>query len=562
LPVTGPACRFLEQASYVQAICWIGMCLAEALQYAHERDLVHLDIKPSNVLLAADGQPMLLDFHLARPPLPAGAPAPLTLGGTPAYMAPEQKAALESVRQRRALPAVVDGGADVYALGRVLVEALSGADAEPSAVALRARNPHVTPGLAAALMKCIAPESRQRYRTAGDLAADLRRYLAHLPLRGVDNGSVRERWRRWRRRRPYALPSLGLVAAVVIGVFLAIGHATRQTERADAACQQGEQHLRAGRPAEALESFRHGAVLVEDIPFNGELKQRLTNGGRRAERVEAAEQLHQSCEQMRALYGVEGSTAQVQSVERTCARLWQDRERIVHELGELPTAELQSRARADLLDVAILWSDLHVQLTAEDEGRARAEALEVLKQAEVLLGPSCVLSAERRALGETEERETVSAPRHAWEHLALARLYLRTGDTNLAASEIERASVLEPQSLWANFYKGRCDLQSGAPDDAVAAFAVCMALAPRSAWPAYHRGLAYLEQGRLDRARSDFETALHLDPTLAAAIVGRSMVLFRQKRHAEAATDLRRLLEREPSNVPARKLLAQVEQQP
>src|SRR5262245_9395105 len=63
----GPARQLLMRASYAQAIAWMGACLADALQYAHERELLHLDIKPSNVLWTTDGQPMLLDFHLARP---------------------------------------------------------------------------------------------------------------------------------------------------------------------------------------------------------------------------------------------------------------------------------------------------------------------------------------------------------------------------------------------------------------------------------------------------------------------------------------------------------------
>src|SRR5262249_15792397 len=73
-PARDRARHFLSQASAVQAVCWIGASLADALQYAHERGLVHLDVKPPNVLLTADGLPMLLDFHLAREPIqPEGA---------------------------------------------------------------------------------------------------------------------------------------------------------------------------------------------------------------------------------------------------------------------------------------------------------------------------------------------------------------------------------------------------------------------------------------------------------------------------------------------------------
>ena len=61
----GPYHKYLDQASYVHAICWIAACLADGLHEAHVHGLVHMDVKPSNVLIAGDGQPMLLDFHLA-----------------------------------------------------------------------------------------------------------------------------------------------------------------------------------------------------------------------------------------------------------------------------------------------------------------------------------------------------------------------------------------------------------------------------------------------------------------------------------------------------------------
>ena len=126
LPSAGPALQFLPAATYVQATCWIGACLADALQYAHGRGLVHLDVKPSNILLAGDGQPMLLDFHLAHDS-PVGDRDQLDgIGGTPGYMAPEQQLAIRALQRGHAVRTAFDGRSDIYALGVVLHELLGG----------------------------------------------------------------------------------------------------------------------------------------------------------------------------------------------------------------------------------------------------------------------------------------------------------------------------------------------------------------------------------------------------------------------------------------------------
>lgn len=203
------------------AVARLGACLADALQYAHDRDLLHLDVKPSNVLLADDGVPMLLDFHLARPPLPAGAAPPEWLGGTHAFMPPEQAEAVAAVQTGRPLRAAVDARADVFSLGKTLGWLLARVEGR------------VPTGLADVVARASADAPAARYPSAAALADDLRRHLADQPLKGVRNRSLLERWRKWRRRQPLALP---LIVVLVLLLMAAVGgllHLQRQAILSD-----------------------------------------------------------------------------------------------------------------------------------------------------------------------------------------------------------------------------------------------------------------------------------------------------------------------------------------
>jgi serine/threonine protein kinase len=532
IPVGGPACRFLAATSFVQAVCWVGACLADALHYAHERGLLHLDLKPSNVLLAADGQPMLLDFHLARGPVAAGRPAPIWLGGTPGCMAPEHQAALEAVSGRGPVPTTVDGRADVYALGRLLWEMLAGRPPNPTGTAtrsLRRLNPQVTPGLAALLARCTAPPPQDRYPTAAALAADLRRQLADQPLRGVANRSLAERWGKWRRRRPHALPLAVLLMAGIAAAAAGLDHVCRQGQRARAALCEGEACLEKQQYAEALERWKHGLALADDLPFGGDLTRRLRDRLQVAEQGQAAQELHLFAERVRPLYCADPlPQALARAVETHCRTFWHQRDAIARSLGPQAAPGWTGQVRADLLDLAILWVHLRVRLAMPNElAAARKEALEVLGQAEALFGPSCVLSRERQAnagaLGLTDIAEkafrqsTQQTPSSAWEHCALGLVDFRAGDFRRAAEQMDRALELEPDGLWPNFYRGSCAYHLQQYEDAAAAFSVCVGLAPRSAWCWHNRALAYAALGRLDKARHDCHRASRLDPTLAPA---------------------------------------------
>ncbi len=216
----GPYRRYLQQASYVEAICWIGACLADALDDAHARGLVHMDVKPSNVLIAADGTPMLLDFHLARKPIQANERFPDQIGGTPGWMAPEHRAALEAVGLGQPIPALVDSRADLYALGLLLREALGGRSPghpQEDTPRLRRRNPAVGAGLEDIVAKCLAERPSGRYGSSAALADDLRRQINDRPLRGVRN-RLTERLHKWGKRHPAnPLGVAGLLILIVVG---------------------------------------------------------------------------------------------------------------------------------------------------------------------------------------------------------------------------------------------------------------------------------------------------------------------------------------------------------
>jgi serine/threonine protein kinase/Flp pilus assembly protein TadD len=551
LPVEGPACRFLGRVSYMRAVCWLGACLAEALEYTHERGLVHLDLKPSNVLLAADGQPMLLDLHLARGPLAPGEVAPGWLGGTPAYMAPEHRLALAAVAAGRGIPAAVDGRADIYSLGLLLCEALGEGLPPPgrSAVGwLRRGNPQVSVGLADILGKCLADDPQARYRDAAALAADLQRHLADLPLRGVANRSLAERWRKWRRRRPHGPVLLGLLLAVAAGAGLALGYIGHEAHKARTALAAGREHLHRGEAAAARDAWQRGLATAEGLPFHRDLTEELREQLRLAERAEAAGDLHLFVERLRALYGADGQpTADVRAVERRCRAFWQERDRIVRLLGAQSGPE-REQVQNDLLDLAVLWTDFRVRLAGKNEtAAARREALEVLDRAEELFGPSCVLECERQAhaqaLGLAAAGPGRARPRTAWEHYAVGRALFRAGDLEAAESQFDRALALQPQGLWPNFSKGKCAYQRGRHQDALLAFTACVVLAPESGWCFYNRGLAWDALGQAERAMSDYDRALQLDHGLALAAVNRGMLHHHAGRYPEALADLKRGLD-------------------
>ena len=257
--VDGPtlAQAVAERAIEPDAAAALVAALADALAYAHACGVIHRDIKPGNVLMRGGESPVLTDFGLAQL---AEADAALTregeILGTPAYMPPEQA---------RGDVAAIDERSDVYSLGVVLFELLSGRppfEGTTSASVLYAvlhREPadlvatsgSIPADLATISLKAMAKVPGDRYASAEALGADLRRYLAHEPIRARRLGPLGQ-MALWVRRNPAVAGTLAVSLVAVAAVSgLAVARVLEERDRYREQRDVAQEHLNRSLVGEA-----------------------------------------------------------------------------------------------------------------------------------------------------------------------------------------------------------------------------------------------------------------------------------------------------------------------
>jgi WD40 repeat protein len=247
--------------------------IAEALDYAHRLGILHLDLKPANVLVDEHGEPQVADFGLAKRLDESLASDSDEVSGTPSYMAPEQAMA----RSQR-----IGVATDIYGLGAILYELMTGRPpflgATPRQTledvvtrevpAPRGIAPDIPADLEAVCLRCLAKDPQQRYLSARGLAEDLGRFLEGRPV-SVRPLHLGQRLVRWSRREPrVALAAAGAVLSLLAGLFAT----SLQWQRAEAHADDARTHLWSARAQTAQ------AAMAQGDGFQG-LRALVTNLG-------------------------------------------------------------------------------------------------------------------------------------------------------------------------------------------------------------------------------------------------------------------------------------------
>jgi serine/threonine-protein kinase len=509
--------------------------LADAIQAAHQCGIVHRDLKPGNILLTTDGTPKVTDFGLA---CRLEADERLTLSGvplgTPSYMAPEQA---------RGDKGAIGAAADVYALGAILYELLTGRPpfrAESPTATLQqvmaddpvspARlNPQVPRDLQTICLKCLHKEPHKRYVSAQALAEDLCRFERGEPIQARPVGPV-ERTLRWVRRRPALAGALaaGVLLALALVVTVVWWYGQRTALEAAAVAYAKADLSESERLRDRGEFKASSAVLRrakdrlrEFVP--PELRDRLATAFDNLELVTRLDAIHME----RAL--VKPPTGMLRALVLPVANLRKDahgssseapssqhyaeafREAGIGAPGDDP-AETTARIQASPVRAAMV-SALDDWAACTSDREQQAWIFAVVQRADPdpwrdrVRDPATWDNSE--ALRDLAARATVAEQSPHLLAVLGARLRAKKID---AVPLLGRAVSAYPADFWVNIEMGNALFHQSNRVEAAGYYRTALALRPETLSLRYAVGDLYLDLQRWDEAIAEYEHAVRLDP--------------------------------------------------
>ena len=518
----------LCKLSHPQLCLRIASRVASGLAHAHERGMLHQDVKPANILLTDEGEPMILDFNLSQDIVPGGKTSEL-IGGTLPYMAPEHLEAVDSGRR-------LDARSDIYSLGVILFQMLTGRLPFPvrdgtfseslwlmiqdrqTVPPARALGPGVSPATAAIVRRCLQPRLDERYPSASQLQEDLERQLADLPLKHTAEPSLLEQAGKWRRRHPWfqSTAFLALAASVVIAITTTLGILRgRQLDR-----------MRANERFHDFRSYAQQARAPLGLPTtDAQTHQAALKAARRAIPLYEPSNADWRQEQNYKLL----DTARQQEVRDLLSELYY----LLSASAENDAKRLSGRERTERLEEALNYN----QLAAATRDNGQVPRAMAYQRGELLdqLGRS------------TEARRQMSAVQNIsstdpFDRYLVAAHFARAGKGDQAAPILETLASEMPQNVFVWLLLGNSYEMQGRLEDAEECFTICRALTPDSSMSYFKRGITRLHQKKYAGAEKDFDEVLEREPEHAAALLNRALARQGQGKLKEAIEDLSRTL--------------------
>lgn len=550
-PLVGP---------WPRVACSIVLQVASALRHAHERGVLHRDVKPSNVVIGIDGRARLLDFGLAR----TDGDLEITRSGTPlgslAYMSPEQLSGRRDVDLRT----------DVYSLGVTLHELVAlqrpfrGADTESLRTAILAGQRAVLPEQQSTLLrdleticaKATELDAARRYGSVGAMAMDIEAALDGRPIAARRTGPFGRLTRSARRRPARAalllVLALGIPTTVILGGLWwqdrAAGDVGRSyAERVEIAGQVTAAFFRY-RSSDRVEAQRGFDVVLAKDPRNElALLGRLLCGlsaddGADLERILAQ---HDATVTAHAMLGWFGAEA---------ARLQGHKEAALLRLQALPQQPPPHAIDWFVLGVTESWQGREGDEQHFKKALAAIEQAILLDRSEVRTPIFHVYAAETAALcGDREAAQRAArAIESLWPDSAMALASaghaLMDADGPHSVELLQRARDLAPDQAVLHLYLAESLLLQGRSDEAAVAYEAALARDDRlgSAWG----GLALLRlgQGRLDDAMACSKRYVEAAPGLGYAWKVRAQTLHLAQQWGDARLAYAQAVQRMPAD--------------
>ncbi len=544
-----PASQNLSRCDYVDSICWIGAQLADALSYAHRSGVVHSDIKPANILVAFDGQPRLLDFNVSYKGTSDGVVSTdLPLGGTIPYMSPEHRQALNN-------SAVVDARSDLFSLGVVLYEMLTGhlpKQSKSETADPRKWNPSVSPAMSAIIRKCLEHDVGARYQSADELRDDLTAQFHREPLVHQPEPSHTERLIKWCYRHPRVSSSLSIasLATLLIG-FLLSGLVVRQfaLNRANWVHRVDQLKERIPNSMAMLTSLEAFPELEPDVAADLEKTFALVASSSNPKQIDQRWNTH----------------AEVSAEARSELNMlaWLAKIRTWKKSLDIPDGLMDDMSSSDPLQRNQLMDQPLKLIQAREYGAAISflkKSIEENPRGYVgwwLLGDSYKFNAD--ALNSQQAFTVCIAlqPKSPIAYLNRAEARFSASMFSLAAEDFGKALTLAPSWHWSRLTRALALQKQGLLREAIAELDKAIDAGYSTVSILRLRGELLTQTGDLESAKMDFAKALECEPQTDRQWVDRGLIRLASN-PAEAAKDFEQALAINPNHVDAHQKLAYV----